>query len=54
MSYRKLLAMLPFLAAVGLAGCDTEGPMEEAGEEVDQTMERAQEQMEEGTEGAQE
>lgn len=51
MSKWKLFALIPFFAAALVAGCDTEGPAEEAGEEVDQTMERAQEQP--GQEGGQ-
>lgn len=39
--------MLAFGSAAVLSGCEEDGPMEEAGENIDQTMERAGEKMEE-------
>jgi hyperosmotically inducible protein len=43
-----------FLATAGLAlaGCDTEGPAERTGEQIDQGVERAGEQMEQAGERA--
>lgn len=36
-----LLALLMAFAAIGLAGCDDQGPAEEAGEQIDDAMEDA-------------
>lgn len=33
------LALLPAALALGLAACDQQGPMEEAGEQIDETFE---------------
>lgn len=41
-----LLACLPLVAAVG---CEREGPMERAGERVDETVERAGDKAEDAT-----
>jgi hypothetical protein len=38
-----LFAGLPF---VGLAGCEEEGPLEEAGEEVDEVFDEAEDDLE--------
>lgn len=48
---KMLMALLATGFLLGAAGCDTEGPAEQTGEEVDQTMERSGEQMEETFEG---
>lgn len=48
---RKLLMVLLFGLGCGvLAGCEQEGPLERAGEEVDQAAEDAGEAVEEATE----
>lgn len=36
MSYRTLWLSLAGLAALGLAGCEKQGPLERAGEEIDE------------------
>lgn len=48
MSLKKLLSVV-FIGMLTLAalGCEQEGPVEEAGEQVDETMEQTGEQMEE-------
>jgi len=51
---RMMLALLATGFLLGAAGCDREGPAEQAGEEMDQTMERGADQMEEATEPEQE
>lgn len=42
--------VLAFGSAAVLSGCEEEGPMEEAGENIDETMEHAGEKMEEAGE----
>ena len=50
-SFRKLT--LPVLAGIlligGLTACDREGPMERAGEKIDQSVERAGDKVERAT-----
>ncbi|WP_043529157.1 hypothetical protein [Litchfieldella xinjiangensis] len=41
------MALLLVLSVVGMAGCDNEGPAEQAGENIDESMEQAGETMEE-------
>ncbi len=45
---------LPALFALAVAGCDTEGPAEEAGERVDRAVKRAGEAVENAGERARE
>ena len=47
---RAMLALVATGLLLGAAGCDTEGPAEEAGEEIDQGMEEGGEQMEQAIE----
>ena len=60
MKVMRLLAMwmLVGLFAIGVVGCENEGPMEEAGEELDETYEEGKEEtaeaMEEMKEGMEE
>lgn len=46
--------LLSAFLALAVAGCDTEGPAEEAGESVDRAVERAGEAMENAGDKAQE
>ncbi len=46
----NLLKALPLVCLFALAGCEQEGPMERAGEQVDETAERVGESIEENTE----
>lgn len=44
-------ALLMSTLMITLPGCDKEGPLEEAGEEVDETVEDAGEAIEDSTDG---
>jgi hypothetical protein len=44
-----LALFMAFALGIGAVGCEKEGPMEEAGEEVDETVEEAGDAVEEAT-----
>jgi len=46
--------LIAFLFTIGTAGCENEGPFEEAGENIDETTEEASEKIEESAEAASE
>ncbi len=48
---RKLLAVLTLTLPLLLLGCEQQGPMEEAGESIDETMEETGEAFEGDREG---
>lgn len=52
MEYRKLIMAVLFsgLAITGLAGCESEGPMEQAGEAIDEAASDVAEQASEAAE----
>jgi len=47
-----MLKALPLVFLFALAGCEKDGPMENAGEELDQAGENISESVEEGSENA--
>ncbi len=47
MSRTRVSLMLMVLASALLAACENEGPMEKAGEKIDEAVEKAGEQVEE-------
>jgi hypothetical protein len=48
--FNILVALLLALSVVMLAGCEDQGPAEEAGENIDETVEEAGDEMEEAAE----
>lgn len=48
MSYKNTLITVIFAGCLGmgLVGCDRDGPMEEAGEDIDHTMDKAGDKLE--------
>lgn len=48
MTNRILIAAVTLFFALGLAACEPEGPVEEAGEQIDQGIEETREAVEEG------
>lgn len=52
--FNILFALLLALSVTVLAGCEDQGPAEEAGENIDETMEEAGDEMEEGADEVEE
>lgn len=48
---RKFLALVALALPLWLAGCEQEGPLEQAGEEMDQAVEETGEAVEDAGEG---
>jgi hypothetical protein len=52
--YTLALWLILLTAALFIGGCDTEGPSEQAGKQIDKTMEKAGEKMEDAADKVEE